>query len=273
MQHKELRLRLATVFHDQPRLRTLFYLLTDGLVVTFWHIRRAVHAFAWRRSESAHVLDAGTGMGQYVHYLSLRHPNWNIYAIDSNSDAIAACNEYFHYMKNERVLFRTEDLVAMQRNQVYDLILAVNVLEYIEADDKAVARLHAALKPGGQLLLSVQSDKQFPLLPNLSNKLTTNLKIRHRYNNFDMKKLLREAGFRKCKVRYSYGYSGRLSTLFGVVIPNRLLHRHDNYLYFLPLYFLLLYPVIVVLNAIDAYIGHAEGAEVVAVATKSVDGP
>jgi len=270
MHHKELRLRLANIFHDQPTLRTLFYVLTDGLVVTFWHMRRSIHAFAWGRKHSAHVLDAGTGMGQYVHYLSLRHPDWNIYAVDRNPDEISACNEYFHRKKYERVLFRTENVVDMHRNDVYDLILAVNVIEYIEEDARAVANMYAALKPGGQLLLTVRSDKNFPLLPNLSNKLTTNQEIIHRYNNFGLKKLLRDAGFKQCKARYSYGISGRLSTFLGLSVPNNLLRRHDSYLYILPLYFLLVYPITVVLNAIDAYIGHSEGAEVVAVATKSM---
>jgi SAM-dependent methyltransferase len=158
----------------------------------------------------------------------------------------------------------------MQRNEVYDLILAVNVIEYIEEDARAVANMYAALKPGGQLLLSVQSDKNFPLLPNLSNKLTTNEEVVHRYNNFDLKKLLRDAGFKQCKAHYSYGISGRLSTFLGLGLPNHLLRRHDGYLYILPLYFLLIYPITIVLNAIDTYIGHSEGAEVVAVATKSM---
>lgn len=269
MHQKELRIRLATVFQDQPTLRTFFYVLTDGLVVTFWHMRRSIHAFAWRRNGTAHVLDAGTGMGQYVHYLSLRHPDWNIYAVDSNPDQISACNEYFHRNHFDRVLFRTENVVDMKRTEVYDLILAVNVLEYIEKDAQAVTNMYAALKPGGQLLLSVRSDKNFPLQPNLSNKLTSNQEVVHRYNNFDVKKLLRDGGFKKCKARYSYGISGRISTILGISLPNQLLNRHENYLYFLPLYFLVLYPIIILLNAVDAYIGHSEGAEVVAVATKS----
>lgn len=272
MHHQELRMRLTTVFHNRPTLRTLFYVLTDGLIVTFWHIRRSIHTFAWRLKGSAHVLDAGTGMGQYVHYLSLRHPNWNIYAVDRNPDEISACNEYFHRKHYERVLFRTENVAEMQRNEVYDLILAVNVIEYIEEDVQAVANMYAALKPGGQLLLSVQSDKNFPLQPNLSNKLTSNQEVVHRYNNFDLKKLLRDGGFKRCKAHYSYGYSGRLSTFLGISVPNQLLRRNDNYLYLLPLYFLFMYPVIIVLNTIDAYIGHSEGAEVVAVATKSREG-
>jgi SAM-dependent methyltransferase len=271
MQHKELRMRLAVVFHNQPTLRTLFYVLTDGLVVTFWHMRRSIHAFAWRRKGTVHVLDAGTGMGQYVHYLSLRHPNWNIYAVDSNPEEIWACNEYFHRKHFERVLFRTENVVEMQRKEVYDLILAVNVIEYIKSDVQAVSNLYNALKPGGQLILSVRSDKNFPLQPNLSNKLTTNQELVHRYNNFDLKKLLRDGGFKQYKARYSYGISGRISTFLGISVPNRLLRRHENYLYIFPVYFLFLYPIIIILNAIDAYIGHSEGAEVVAVATKNME--
>ena len=272
MHHKALRMRLANVFHDQPTLRTLFYVLTDGLVVTFWHMRRSIHTFAWRRKGTAHVLHAGTGMGQYVHYLSLRHPDWNIYAIDRNPDEISACNEYFHRKHYERVLFRTENVLEIHRNEVYDLILAVNVIEYIEEDVQAISNLYASLKPGGQLLISVRSDKKFPLQPNLSNKLTSNQEVVHRYNNFDLKKLLRDGGFKHYKARYSYGISGRLSTFLGISVPNNMLRRHENYLYTLPLYFLLMYHFIIILNAIDAYIGHSEGAEVVAVATKSMEG-
>ncbi|MFN3528817.1 MAG: class I SAM-dependent methyltransferase [Bacteroidia bacterium] len=263
MQHAELRKTLTELFKGRPHLRSVFYILIDVLIVSFWHIRRGILAFARTRKGPVHVLDAGTGLGQYVYYLTRKFPNWNIYATDISSREICECNRFFHRLKYERVLFRTESLESLHRQEVYDLILAVNVIEYVDDDRLVLKNFYEALKPEGLLLMSMQSDKSQNIQPNFTNKLLGNRHVSHRYNNLEFKKMLKEIGFRDIKAHYAYGVSGRFSTFLGVTIPNKLLRRSKYYLYVLPLYYLICYPLIFLLNSIDAYFVHLSGSELV----------
>jgi 2-polyprenyl-3-methyl-5-hydroxy-6-metoxy-1,4-benzoquinol methylase len=269
MQHSELRQRLSLIFRNRPYLRSVFYVLIDVLIVSFWHIRRGILNFSRSSQGPIHVLDAGTGLGQYTYYLARNFPEWNIYAVDVSANEICECNRFFHDLNYSRVLFRTENLEEVDRAEVYDLILAVNVIEYIQ-DDRAVLRnLFHALKPGGMLMVSVQSDKSKQVQPNFTNKLLQNQELRHRYNNLELKKLLKEIGYRNIKAHYAYGISGRISTLLGVAIPKNLLRKSRHFLSLMPFYYLLMYPVIFVLNTIDAYFVHLTGSELVVRAYKA----
>jgi 2-polyprenyl-3-methyl-5-hydroxy-6-metoxy-1,4-benzoquinol methylase len=269
MQHDELRRTLTEIFKNRPHLRSIFYILIDVIIVSFWHMRRGILSFARSKQGAMHVLDAGTGLGQYVYFLSRKFPAWNIYATDVSSREICECNRFFHRLKYERVLFRTERLEELNRQEVYDLILAVNVIEYIENDRQVLANFFAALKMDGMLLMSVQSDKSKKIQPNFTNKLLGNREVTHRYNNLEIKKLLKEAGFRHIKAHYAYGTSGRISTYLGVSMPKFLLRKSRYYLYLMPLYYLVCYPLIFVLNSIDAYFVHLSGSELVVRAYKS----
>lgn len=269
MHHNELRQTLSEIFRNRPHFRSVFYVLIDILIVSFWHIRRGILSFARVHQGPVHVLDAGTGLGQYVYYLTRNFPSWNIYATDVSANEICECNRYFHRLQFERVLFRTEDLQQMNRQEVYDLILAVNVVEYIDDDRLVMENFYKALKPGGMLLMSMQSDKSKVIQPNFTNKLLGNKSVSHRYNNLEIKKCLRELGYKQIKAHYSYGASGRLSTVLGVSIPKYLLRTSKGYLYLLPLYYLITYPFIFVLNTIDAYFVHLSGSELVVRAYKA----
>jgi len=269
MQHDELRKTLSDVFRNRPHFRSLFYVLIDILIVSFWHIRRGILSFARNHVGPVHVLDAGTGLGQYVYYLTRNFPSWNIYATDVSANEICECNRYFHRLQYERVLFRTEDLKELQRQEVYDLILAVNVVEYIDDDRLVMQNFFKALKPGGMLLMSMQSDKSKIIPPNFTNKLLGNKEVNHRYNNLEIKKMLRELGYKSIKAHYAYGASGRLSTLIGVSFPKYLLRKSKGFLYLLPFYYLICYPLVFVLNSIDTYFVHLSGSELVVRAYKA----
>jgi 2-polyprenyl-3-methyl-5-hydroxy-6-metoxy-1,4-benzoquinol methylase len=268
MQHNELRKRLSEIFRNRPYLRSLFYVLIDVLIVSFWHIRRGILSFARNMNGPVHVLDAGTGLGQYTYFLARKFPLWNIYAVDVSANEVCECNRFFHDLNYSRVLFRTENLEQVVREEVYDLVLAVNVIEYIADDRRVLDNLFQSLKPGGMLLLSVQSDKSRRIQPNFTNKLLQNQELQHRYNNLELKKLLKEIGYRNIKAHYAYGISGRISTVIGVAIPKNLLRRSKHFFVLMPLYYLLMYPVIFVLNTIDAYFVHLTGSELVVRAYK-----
>jgi len=269
MNQGEFRVALRKFLHERPGLRALFYTLLEALVVSFWHIRKELWAFALNQPrKQIHVLDAGSGMGQYEHFMSSRFPRWNICAIDRDAEEVGACNRYFLSLSKHRVFFKAASLEEFIQAGCFNLILAVNVLEYIREDRRVLANFFESLQSGGQILVAVQSDKALSVQPNFTNKLLGNQVVLHRYNALTFKKSLKELGFVNIKAHYAYGYSGRLSTALGVRVPKYLFKHSRNWIYLLPFYYLPVYPVVLLLNAADVFFGHWQGSELVVRASK-----
>lgn len=269
MEHAALRQRLTTIFENRPYFRGLFYYLIDYMVVSFWHIRRGINQFAKsHQQKTVHVLDAGCGLGQYEYFITRKFKHWNILGIDNCQTEVGECNEFFTSHNYQRVLFKTACLCDLNYRASFDLVLAVNVLEFVEQDEKVLSNLFQSLKPGGQILIAVQSDKAKKAMPNFTNKIMRNQPLVHRYNNLAFKKKLKELGFVNIRGTYAYGVTGRISTNLGVVIPKWLLRNSEIWLYLMPFYYLMTYPFIFILNLIDTYFNHISGTELVVRANK-----
>lgn len=81
----------------------------------------------------------------------------------------------------------------------FDCVVACEVMEHIEDDAGFVARLHACLKPGGQLLISVPAKAQYWTV---HDELVGHLR---RYERADLAGMMEAAGFRDVEV-VAYGY-------------------------------------------------------------------
>lgn len=269
MEQREFRQALRNFLHSRPGFRAIFYTGLEALVVSFWHIRKELWRIALAQGRrSIHVLDAGSGMGQYEHFMSSRFPLWNICALDRDEVEVSECNRYFVERKKFRVFFKKADLNEFIQPSCFDLVLSVNVLEYMPDDQRILRNFYDSLRSQGNLLLAVQSDKSKYIQPNFTNKLLGNQEAVHHYNALGLKKLLKEIGFTRIKAHYAYGYSGRLSTRLGVRFPKYLLKQSRDWLWVLPLYFLFTYPVILLLNLLDVVFGHWQGSELVVRASK-----
>src|SRR5690606_41515626 len=72
-----------------------------------------------------------------------------------------SCNAWFARAGlAARVHFRVQELEVLNDQERYDLVLSVDVMEHIEADEKVMQNLCRALKPGGLLLISTPSDRK-----------------------------------------------------------------------------------------------------------------
>lgn len=78
----------------------------------------------------------------------------------------------------------------------FDSVLYVNVLEHVEDDASELARVHAALHPGGHLLVFV------PALPALYGSLDRQLGHFRRYTRKGLVDTVRSAGFSIVRSRY-----------------------------------------------------------------------
>jgi SAM-dependent methyltransferase len=111
-------------------------------------LRDVVNRFT-DRSRRLSVLEVGCGIGGVVAELR-RFPHL----------AITASEIYLHGLHYARqrfpdVQFIQLDATAMPFRAEFDIVGAFDVLEHIEADERALSGIHQALRPGGLLLVTV----------------------------------------------------------------------------------------------------------------------
>jgi SAM-dependent methyltransferase len=106
------------------------------------------------------------------------------------------------------------DVPEVVAGRTFDAIIAVNVIEHIHDDRRAVAMLASLLKPGGRLLVYV------PAVPVAYGPLDVMLGHYRRYSAASLDVLLRGAGLDPGPIRYF-----NLPGLIGWLVAGRVLRR------------------------------------------------
>ena len=246
MQYDPIKKILGTFFNKTVFSRILFYRLLDLLMLRPWHIHKQLNSWGRKREEGMHVLDAGTGFGQYSYYLSRKHDNWNILSVDVNREQVCDCNQFFQKLKKHNVVFKTKDLESLKEEEAFDLILCIDVLEFIEEDHKILENFYASLNKGGMLLISTPSL--------LRKRVEIAEQVRKGYDRKQLTDTLKKIGFNHVRSNYSIGMFGKMSRMIALDVPVFLINISKLFLFFLPFYFIVLLPLIVIFNFLDTII-------------------
>jgi trans-aconitate 2-methyltransferase len=97
------------------------------------------------------VLDAGCGSGRVTEALLERLPEGRVIALDSSASMLAAARERLGD-DHRRLELRQGDLLELELDTPVDAILSTATFHWIGDHEALFARLHAALRPGGQLV-------------------------------------------------------------------------------------------------------------------------
>lgn len=114
------------------------------------------------------VLDVGCGGGQYMEYFL--HKNAKITGIDYSEKMIEMARVYLEGSKKDNKKFKVSLIKANAedlpfRNNKFDLVVSIGLLEYLSKPEKALLEIHRVLKKGGYALLSFsKKDSPFFLL-------------------------------------------------------------------------------------------------------------
>ncbi len=224
-----------------------------------WHLKREL--MIWKKYHPNHqcMLDCGSGLGQNSYLLSRLNKKWGIKGVDVNKDLVAHNNKVFRKLRIENVLFQIGDVSEPLTKEGYDFALGIDIAEYVADDKQMFSNIYNALRPGGAFLLySHLIDEKNP------NKKRKRLKLvdeqfRNGYSTGDIKEKLKSVGFNKVRSRNVFGVSGNLSWNLSIYIPLKMLNFTFFSIAILPVYYLLLLPLILVLNYIDTHTGHLTG--------------
>ncbi|MDA3944269.1 MAG: class I SAM-dependent methyltransferase [Bacteroidetes bacterium] len=273
MQYDPIKRQLGEVFNRTPFLRKLFYRLLDLLLLRTWHIKRELKIWAAQNPEAA-VLDAGSGFGQYDYYMGRKHPDWRITAVDVKTEQIADCNQFFKKIGFDHVHFEVADLTKLNFDNQFDLVVCVDVMEHIEEDELVLKHYFNALKPGGMLLISTPSDQGGSDVHSHEHEEDgvhgfIDEHVRDGYGVKDLGDKFDRAGFQRHQIRYQYGKPGRLSWRLSMKTPILMLNTSRLFFIVLPFYYLIVFPVSLILNKMDVTQSHKTGTGLIAKAWKA----
>jgi SAM-dependent methyltransferase len=270
MEYDPIKRSLGNVFNKSPFLRKTFYRLLDLLLLRAWHVHKELRK--WRRSvpEKAKILDAGAGFGQYTYWLHTKSWTYDILAVDVKEEQVEDCNRFFSQIGAKHVLFKVDDLTTFYRDDTFDHVLSVDVMEHILEDVMVFKNFHRSLKKGGMLLISTPSDQGGSDVHGEGEASFIEEHVRDGYNINEIESKLRSAGFSNVEARYSYGTPGKISWRLSMKYPILFLGKVPRVpgLILLSIYYLIAYPVSFILNFLDTNMKHKTGTGLIVKAWK-----
>lgn len=138
----------------------------------------------------ARILDVGTSTGSNLRMLrDLRYSA--VEGLDSSEDAIRWCRE------KGLGLVRHGSVCAMPfEDGTFDAVLATDIIEHVDDDDRALAELARVTRRGGSILITVPA---FPALWGLQDEVALH---RRRYRMRPLLRLVRASGFSIARAYY-----------------------------------------------------------------------
>ncbi len=270
MQYDPVKRSLGIVFNKTPFLRKLFYRLLDLLLLRAWYIKKEVKKmYKDNRFLDLQILDAGSGYGQYCYFLSRFLKKSKILGLDIKEEQIEDCNNFFKQINlSDRVHFEYADLTKYCKDNTYDLVLSVDVMEHIEEDEKVFENICKSLKKGGNLLISTPSDLGGSDTDHEDGHSFIDEHVRDGYNMEDIKNKLKKAGFSTVDAKYSYGKPGSIAWRISMKWPIKMVNISKLFFILLVPYYIIMYPIAFVLDWIDTITTHKRGTGLIVKATK-----
>ncbi len=252
MQYDPIKKRIGQIVNRSVVSRILFYKFLDILLLRAWYIKREIRYFKHKTGNEADILDAGAGFGQYSYFMSSLSKNWRITAVELKSEEVDACNRFFSTIQHpQRTFFEGANLLTYKKQEGFDLILSVDVMEHILEDDRVFENFYYSLKPGGILLISTPSDQGGSNVQHEQDESFIDEHVRDGYNKDELTQKLRMIGFSRIDINYSYGCPGKLSWKLSMKYPILMLNKSNVFFLILPFYYLLTLPISLCFNLID----------------------
>ncbi len=247
--------------------RTLFYKLLGVFFLREWHVKRELRRVLAHHAPGS-MFDAGSGFGQYSYYCARRSPTLSILAVDVKSDQIDECRRFFAGAGISNVTFAVEDLTQSTHDNVFDLILSVDVMEHIDDDVTVFRNFLRGLRPGGRIIINTPSDQGGSDVKSAEDKSFIEEHARVGYGMAEIRSKLEAAGLTVEQARYTYGRFGSASWHLGIKIPILLVNLHKAFFLLLPFYYIITFPFTLILMALDYWWAPPVGTGLLITASK-----
>jgi 2-polyprenyl-3-methyl-5-hydroxy-6-metoxy-1,4-benzoquinol methylase len=267
MRYDPIKNAIGDVVRRSTWLRRLFYTVLGLMFLREWHVKRELRRLLNNRA-GAKVYDAGCGFGQYSYYCARNFAHVNILAVDVKEDQLSDCRVFFLRAGITSVEFAVEDLTEIKHEGEFDLILAVDVMEHIPDDVSVFRNFYKAAKPGGRLLVNTPSDLGGSDVHSSTEASFIEEHARVGYGAEEIKRKLEQAGFEVEKIKYTYGTYGNLAWRLGIKYPMLMLNRSKLLFTVLPIYYVLVLPVVLPLMYLDYIVDNTTGSGLLVISRK-----
>jgi len=116
------------------------------------------------------VLDAGCGSGRITQALIERLPRGRVIAVDASASMVAAATQRLSEPDCAgRVDIRREDLLELDLGEQVDAVLSTATFHWIPDHERLFGRLHAVLRPAGQLVAQCGGEGNIDVLRGTAN--------------------------------------------------------------------------------------------------------
>lgn len=263
MQYNIVKDRLFQLIRRFPFLRKPFFFIMDLMFLRQKYIKSMMKNCFLNRNDNLYLYDAGAGFCQYSDFVLSNWKKSIVYALDIKSDYLLDYALYANMNYKNRFSYVVSDLVYHKPRKIFDVIIAIDILEHIEYDKQVLLNFYECLKVGGKLLISTPSDFD-------ETAKFTEEHVRPGYSKQEILNKLAGAGFIIKEFVYSYGKFGKLSWKLSIKIPLTLLSYSKYILLALPIYYISLYPLIYLLMIIDVRRKNKIGNGIVILAEKPI---
>lgn len=231
-----------------------------------WHIIKELRRLGLWVPRRLALLDAGGAEGAFAYSVARQFPTWTVVLVDNETQALERGRHIKTALGLDNLDIREADLCALEEDGAYDVVVCSDVLEHIEKDDVAVKRLARALKHAGVLILtspSVPQPRHLSLVDRRERRIGFKPEdyghVRQGYSADSLRRIMENAGLDVQEIRWTFGCCGTLMfDLFfstGDSRPN-------------PLVYMGLFPLYMVLSALDVVMPVRYGAAILGVARK-----
>lgn len=174
------------------------------------HVLQLIQSQKW--GERLRVLEAGSGSGLTCVWLARRFPLWQISGVELKESEVLNSCLIAQAMGVGNVSFFRKDLEELDSHEQYDLAFAVDVLEHIWDDKRALANLWRALKKRGSLIVHVplQHQLQRRFLPPFKRHRVSE-HVRDEYTEAQLLDKVRGNGFEVRHLSYTFGPWGEMA--------------------------------------------------------------
>ena len=259
----------ASLIKKYSFLRIAFYKLLDLFFLRSWYVRRELIKLRKTLGEKTiEIYDAGTGFGQYSYFMSRKLIPANILSVDVKEEWIEDAKVFFSQIHMQNAKFQTEDLLSINHENKFDLILCVDVMEHIHDDIKVFTNFYCALKKGGFLIINTPSVFGGSDVHSDEDESFIGEHARVGYSQEDLESKLHPIGFETYKCLYTYGFWGDKSWRLGIKYPMMLLNISKIFFVVLPIYYLVTFPLTFLMMALDFNLNNKVGSGINFIAKK-----
>lgn len=262
--------RFGNLVSNSRVLRRIFYFILNLLFLRSWYIRRLITEKGSDLDSIGKwdLLDAGCGFGQYDHFILNRFENVQITSVDVKTNYLDDNRKFFQKeIKQERIRFLQADLLDLELEKTFDLIVCIDVLEHIEDDQKVIQNLSGLLKKGGYFIM--HSPSHLSEEDGEEDDSFVGEHARTGYSKKEIEDKLMIAELMPEITQYTYGKWGRRAWILSIKWPMILLNKIKLWgLIPLLVYYPIILPITLFLNFIDLFSRKNSGNGIFSIAKK-----